>query len=538
MSGKEGISLSVSPSSLSNSFNLEIGSLVLSKPNYWHLSQRREAAAVWSHVKGICYPRFGFQSARVDKEGPLPTPLPLARTIINQITTNLFGVVPELLCSNEKVKSALWPVWEYQLVPMLQTIRNKGGVFGSALIQFQVTALKEVKFTLHDCRHYYAITNPINVDEVLAIVLRYPILNPTPKSGSSSWIWHTEIWTDKVCITLKSKGDGIENFGFNYGDDLPFMYSQAWEQMFIGDLSEDNIESTTEHGLGVLPFVQITNKLDVAANYPHGDLFNLRHILRRLDLVYHLMDISNQTEARPTKVFINAVDKEEVPSMVGPGATIELESAVTEDGIVLPASVQQLEAIGGMRTHMTTFACDLRSMLYETVGVVLPRAEDITNKGNLTPAVMGQMYSPMQIGLTAYQIQYGDFGIIPLLKKLCIALKLAKSETELLSTFKLKWGVTAPVDEQQKLYEVERILRELDAGLISNENAIRKISALEGIDKDIDTWIAKQVKEIETAKTEKLAMEKEKHQADLAKAKDRGNPTAKEPTGKPRVEEK
>lgn len=487
-----------------------------SKPSFWMLLRRWEASASYAHTIGCPYPLFGFGQMREEREGKLPVSMPLARTAVNQITYNLFGEAPILVASRKEIQETVGKLWDYRIAPMLQTIRNKCAIFGSALLQYSISEIGDVKFTLRDCRNYYVVNAPDDMEKILAVVIRYPVATSDGKGA-----WAVEVWTDEVKVTYDpipqteafnyAFSSGVSGSGSGAGATIiPFLMKGCWEDSFVAGLSTSELkgEKVVAHGYGCLPMVEIVNKIDPVSLSPQGDLFNLRHILRRLDLVYNLMDISNQNEADPKLVFKNVDAQEEMPDYGNaPGVNFHVQSSVTEDGTILPGDVLMLESKGSMRTHMTTYATDMRAMFYETLNIVMTRPEEVTNKGNMTPGVMSQMNAPIEKGLSNLRLNFGK-GSCDLLEKLTVSLSLfgkklgtggekfsalPNNTFDLLGEFQFKYGSGYNHDEQQKLYTVERIFRELEKGLISIEAAIRIVANLEGIDKDIEDWIGTQI---------------------------------------------
>jgi len=519
------------------------------KPTNWHLVQRRKAARMFAHHSGNPYPRFGFGGMRLDVEGHLPVSMPIPNIVSNQITSNLFGTPPELCIDSKfpEISELIHVVWDTVIVPELQTWRDIGAIFGSVLLKIDISEMNELKITPLDCRNYYVIANPINKNDITAIAIRYPV------KMEDGWYWYAEAYTSEYHVTFEPQ---LITEGFRYAiEEQPFEMSKTWESAYVEGLSNAVVSNVFYHGYGFIPLVMLNNKVSPISIGPMGDLFNLDHIIRRIDLVYHLKDISNQSEAQPIKVYQNCIDADEISSVITPGASVYVNSAVTEDGDILPANVTLLEAKGSMRTHFDTYTHDVKALLYEAAGVVITRADEITNKGNMTPSVMGQMHAPANQAISRYRQLYGK-GLIELLQKITLAYarrfnvqklfdakfgtdpaynglrgggsnglngdvggggklpNLPQSMYELRNVFSLKWNSsTSFMGEQEKLYAVERVIRSLDLGLISLENAIRIISALEGVDKDIDQWIEKMVADAEEKKVKADEATKEKRES-------------------------
>ena len=148
---------------------------------------------------------------------------------------------------------------------------------------------------------------------------------------------------------------------------------------------------------------------------------------------------------------------------------------------------------------MELYAKDMKAMFFEATGMVFTRPEDITNKGNLTQSVLVQLYAPVIEVTNEKRKTYGDEGICRFLTLMCKGLKnLGISEFRIYKEdndeFKIKWPDFFRMSADEKLAETDRMKIEVESGLITREEALKRIAVLEDIEnledfiKELKDW--------------------------------------------------
>jgi len=479
----------------------------------------REAGAIWSHYHGHPYPLWGFANIRDSVEGQFPTALPVTKKIVNSITDNLWANPPELTSSefSDKEMAYLTKIFELAM-PKIIKARTVAGIFGESLLWISNADRKdEVRFEVRDPRDYFIIYADHERTQIEKVFFHYPF-----QTSDGKWFWRNEVWSKDEIIRYKNipadpnfNEAGMSAYAMNSLSG--FLYGQTFDSLYTAGLDKLEIDRKTDNLLGFIPGVLVINE-DTINPLDRGDLHNLRPIIRRVDLVYHLMDRNNQRNGKVITALINAVDAEGEEGQIDLGDQVSINSVVDPDtGEIMQADIRLLEARGAAVGYMERYADDLRAMLYEVCNVVVPRMDDVTNKGNMTPAVFQQMYQPITAGLNKLRLVHGN-AVLEFLIKAFLALKgkpekaSDSSLSEIISYGRIYWCDYLDLtwkrvwagSEQERLYATDRILREIDAGVIPPEKGIALIAELEQL-KNSNEWSATQTKIV----SERLDLQKE-----------------------------
>ena len=115
------------------------------------------------------------------------------------------------------------------------------------------------------------------------------------------------------------------------------------------------------------------------------------------------------------------------------------------------------------------------------------RPDSITNKGNLTRGVLMQMYARLVESTMMKRTNYGDSGIAILFEKIGKAMQnMGKGGfgSEPLDV-EVDWPDLFDSTPEEATDTVDRLVTEIEAGLMPVEIAQRKVLALEGV-RDVD----------------------------------------------------
>lgn len=437
------------------------------------------------------YPFFHFSTWLTERKGPLPKCLPLAKNVIDKGARWLFGKGIRLACETDTMlQDEVAEIWRKNRMPSkLHHLGKLGGKEGGVCLKFSVvdgevkinvlSAVEEVKFYL----------NPHDQTDVVLARVEYPYMD----LSDGGWHWYREDWTPEEVYYYKPVKLETSPMQKN-----PYYYSITPYKPNVAMFNWE-IDRVEKNAFGVIPIHCIKN-FESPTGYGHGDLFDLTRTIDRINLVYHLMDISNQRDADPTKVFFDVdAENDDLLGSEESGGVLSLKSDETETGEPKTGRVELLEAKGLLRAPMELYAKDMKAMLFEATGMVFTRPEDITNKGNLTQSVLVQLYAPVIEVTNEKRKNYGEEGISRFLGLMCQGLKnFGMSEFKRYNSEKHKIDIVWPdyfrMSADEKLAEVDRYKIEVESGLITRKEALKRIAVLEEIEtveefvKELENW--------------------------------------------------
>jgi hypothetical protein len=145
-------------------------------------------------------------------------------------------------------------------------------------------------------------------------------------------------------------------------------------------------------------------------------------VFDRVNLTYHLMDRSNQFDSERNPIFIDAdIDEDDIDRPLQPGQPMQVSSS--DDTPTRAAKVEWPITGNALRPAMMEYARDLRKQILDAAGSVELDEAAVTNKGNLTRAVLEQLYDP-QIRMTHEKRKsYGHDGLVPFLALVALGLQ-------------------------------------------------------------------------------------------------------------------
>lgn len=471
-----------------------------------------ETQASIAHCLMCPYPQFGFPGVRDSKDGKFPTPMPLASTIHSFITGSLFAI-PPVLEYERPIYSKLDRMYKYLLEPLLTRIRDLAGYSGQCFILVETDDTLYPKLKIYDSRNVWVHREDQGSELESAVfgwITRDPVTGRLMKNCKIFTKEYIYTW-DPIETSEQETSTQAVNISQTQQSFTDVSGQYFTEKMMMEGSFELDEAYREPNKLGFVPVVVIENE-DSPLDLSLGDFHRFRPILQRIDLGYHLMDISNQREAFPNLILLDIEDSS-FDRELEVGDAMIMQSLMNEEGEQLQGKAQMLESTGSIKTHMEKYLADQKSHLFEAKGVVMARAEEVTNKGNMTPAVMSQMYAPVTMKLLTRRSSFGRRGILEILKMLAKVTSVATGLEEdgmreiaqlhpldFYNDVQLHWfDAHFPIPELELKAKVDRILLERDANLIRPEDAVRKVAELERLP-GASAWIDEMVKEYKDAK--------------------------------------
>jgi hypothetical protein len=420
------------------------------------------------------YPEYWFRDWKVEDRGPLPRCMPLAKSIVRRGARWLFGKPVRLYCpGNTQLEEFLRQAWEQnRLDSRLVASAQNGALDGGIVLKFAWDEGARRPLTIQtlslvdQVRLYW---HPHDRDQLLMARVQYPYFDP----ASGKTFWYREEWTAELEVHYHPVA--AENLGRG-GD--PDTYD-GW----IIDSA-----ATGANPFGLIPLQPVKN-METEDCWGAGDLWDLYRVFDRVNLTYHLMDRSNQFDSERNPIFIDAdVDEDDIDRPLQPGQPMEIHSRDQESN--RSAKVEWPITGNALRPAMMEYARDLRKQILDAVGSVFVNPEEITNKGNLTRAVLEQLYQPL-IEMTAEKRKsYGADGLVPFFAKVAqglqnVGVPLAVTEEDETHTVELRWPAYFEFSEDERGAFTGRIQEQVAAGFVTHDRAIERVAQVEGIE-DVD----------------------------------------------------
>jgi len=446
------------------------------------LGRIRELAAQARAYHGLNpYPAHWFADWKTEDRGPLPRCLPIARSVVRRGARWLFSRPLTLQApGNERLESYLREVWrKNRMQSRLRAIAQDGALDGGVVLKFafdpdyperpvticSLSLVDEVRLFYH----------PHDRDQLLMARIQYRYWD----GELNATCWYREEWT--AAREVHYHPVKAEDLG-RAGD------PDTYEGWVIDS------EASRPNPFGLVPLVHIRN-LDTDDQWGAGDLWEpedereggLYRVLDRIHLTYHLMDRSNQFDADTNPIFIDAdVDEEDVERPLAPGEGMSVHSRQAGEGgqqakIVFPPTGNAL------RPAMMEYARDLKKQVLSAAGSVEVDQAEFSNKGNLTTAVLEQLYQP-QIELTEEKRQtYGADGLALFLTRMAQGLQragvsLGVTADEESCAVEIQWPAHFKLSEEERTTRTERLVGQESAGYVTHDRAVMEISQMEGRD--------------------------------------------------------
>jgi hypothetical protein len=440
------------------------------------MSIQKLAAQARAYDKLLPYPLFWFKNWKEEDRGPLPRCMPIAKAIVRRGARWLFGKPLEITFpGNETLEQQVKSIWTKNRMPSrLTAIARKGALEGGIVFKFAYDETADPQISIQSLslmdqvRLYY---HPHNRERLLMARVQYPYYD----AEEGCTYWYREEWTDAAEVHFYPVKD----------ESLSKSDPDTYEGWKIDEAS------SRPNPFGLIPLHRIKN-LETDDVWGSGDLWDIEdepegglfRVLDRIHLSYHLMDRSNQFDSAINPIYLDVdVDQDDLdkPTQPGEGKSFESTNETGHPGrVVFPPTGNAL------RPAMMEYAKDLRKQYMDAASSVFIDQAEFSNKGNLTNAVLAQLYLP-QIEITEDKRKtYGDDGLVPFLARMARGLQRAgvdlgvREADDKTYTAELKWSAYFELSEDEKTAKVLRTQEEEIGGYVPHERAIEEISMMDG----------------------------------------------------------
>lgn len=443
---------------------------------------RMEARRARAYYSLAPYPHFAFKSWKTEERGAIPVCLPFTRHITNKSARWLFGRGLSFDCDTEGMTDVLMDVWKSNRMDQKMVSGARlCGQSGSLALKFSYdeSAEKPVDIQMLDgteyVRWYY---DPHDVDTLLMARVQYPY-----QAEDGELYWHREDWTPGELTKYKPLpcGEKIKSL------------TNAFENVKDADNGKWEIDDTEDNAFGVIPLTQVRN-IETGGSFGAGDLWGLWQSIDQINFAHDLANKHNQLAVWPTRVYIDLDTQDDAPLVAGPGAAEDLKS----DSDDKQGQVIQLEVKGDVREHLRTYAEDLLKMVYDASGGVMVRPDEVTNKGNLTQAVLHQLYAPLIETTEEKRDSYGENGVCKFLETMAEGLaNIGAAGWKAGIDVTARWPEYFELTNEELSALVERKARMVETGFTTHERAVADIADAEGVE-DIEELLKEAVPVTET----------------------------------------
>ena len=438
-------------------------------------SLSREARAYQSQKP---YPLYHFRDWKTEDRGPLPVCLPLAKSIVERGAKWLFGKPVQLtVADNTALETALRDIWEdNQMDSRLRPMAKNAALDGGVVLKFAYDKSRAdcpvqiMALSLIDEVRLYA--HPHDALHILMARVQYSYFD----AATGKTLWYREEWTDAEEVHYKEVANETLTSAEGQGD--PDTYD-GWE-----------ITTRAKNPFGVIPLHLVKN-LETDDVWGAGDLWDpaegngLYRTLDRIHLTYHLMDRSNQFDSEVNPIFIDLeLDDQDIDKPIQPGQPLDLHSSSEAK----QGRVEMPHGGNGLRPAMMEYAKDMRKQVLEAASSVYVDQAEFSNKGNLTSAVLEQLYQP-QIELNNEKRKsWGPGGLEPFLSRLARGLAaagvpslgVARNSADSDISIKITFGEYFAMSEDEKTAKTGRLQEQEIAGYLPHDRALEEISQMEG----------------------------------------------------------
>lgn len=413
---------------------------------------------------------------KTEDRGPFPRCLPFVRNIVKKSATWLFGKPITFDGSDKNIISLVNDAWTANdMGRRAYAMALLGGQTGGMALKWSYDEQNGgAKIQILDAsEHTRFYWDPLDVTRLLMARVQFPVYNA--KTGN--YVWYREDWTENEIQFYKPLETTLF-YGGRPGDpnvvaNLADLYDQ-WRQ----DKREAN-------PFGIIPLWYVRN-IETGTTIGEGDLWAVLNAVDLINFTYDLAHKNNQKTIDPVRAYIDlAPAPEDPPGANNPGGERVLESKDDKTG-----RIETLNADPSLRPHLREFATDIKKMVFEACGSVEIDAAEITNKGNLTQAVLAQIYMPLIESTNAKRQSYGEDGICVFLERMSLGLSnLGAKGWKPLDDIQIHWAPYFTPTPSEKIEEADYQTLLLAEGLTTKERAIRAIASQDGVI-DIDDFTA------------------------------------------------
>lgn len=418
------------------------------------------------------YPEYSFKDWKTEERGPHPRCRPFVQHIVKKSAVWLYGKGLRFACDNEPLAERINEIWDANRMNQKCLMAGRmAGQIGSYALKFSYNAKADVpvKITVLDSieqlRFWF---DPHDSEKLVMARLQYPY----QKDGE--WFVHREDFTDEkhtIYQPLKVPGTQSQHTPRTATD--------------YADNGDWKIETEKANPFKVIPICLVKNR-DEGDLYGVGDLWELWPAVDQANFTFDLANKHNQANVWPFYVYKNAKRPADDAGTPGQPNAIDVIEDIDE---YRKAAVEKFDPDAAIRPHLKDFADELVREVYDAAGVVRVRADEITNKGNLTQSVLMQIYRPL-IELTDEKRECaGESGICKFLELMCTGLAncgvkgFAKGVD-----IKPIWPNYFDLIDDDLRGLVDRQVLMVSNGFTTQERAVRKIAEADKVE-DIDSLV-------------------------------------------------
>jgi hypothetical protein len=355
------------------------------------------------------YPMFYFRDWKTEDRGPLPRCLPIARSIIRRGARWLFGDAPTIHCpGNATFETFTRNTWKAnRLDSRMVAIAENAAIDGGAVLKFSYDSRDNCPLSVQslsivdEVRLYY---HPHDCHKLLMARVQYPYFD----AEDGKTFWYREEWTAEEEVHYKAVANEVL---FGTRETAMLSGGQPLLSQDIADVYDGwQIESRSANAFGVIPLLALKN-IETDDIWGSGDLWDLYRVLDRIHLTYHLMDRSNQFDSEINPMFIDlSIDEQDIQRPIQPGQPLDLKSDSLENG--RQGKVDFKPTGNNLRPAMMEYVKELKKQILEAASSSSVDQTEITNKGNLTTAVLTQLYWPQIVATKEKRKTFGQDGLV------------------------------------------------------------------------------------------------------------------------------
>lgn len=440
-------------------------------PGLGRLTEQAQEARAYDTLQP--YPLYHFRDWKTEDRGPLPRCMPFAKSIVRRGAKWLFGKPLELTSSgNPALEKLVKDAWtQNNMGSRLVAMAKKAALESGIVLKFAYDPKAKPSLIISslslidEVRLYY---HPHNREQLLMARVQYAYYDAV----QDKTFWYREEWTDEREVhyypvpdaDLKNKRQSADVY-------------EGW--IIDEDASKDN-------PFGLIPLVHIKN-LETDDLWGEGDLWDLYRVIDRIHLTYHLMDKSNQFDVEQNPIFIDLdVDEDDIDRPMEPGQPLAVESK-NDASNGHQGKVEFPRGGNSLRPAMMEYAKDLRQQVLSAASSVEVDQADFTNKGNLTVAVLQQLYLP-QIEVTDEKRKTWGAGLCDFFARIGKGLQKIGMQLGVVDTneksfaVQIAWAAYFEPSEDEKAAKLGRIQDEEAAGYTTHERALKTVAQMEGVD--------------------------------------------------------
>lgn len=348
---------------------------------FGHEMQRDAAYRARAYHALKPYPYFGFRDWKVEDRGPHPRCRPLVRAIVRKGARWLWGRPCQVkVAEGGSPLADLWSAERMQ--SRLKAAAEQGGQDGGYVLKWSWARGDQwpkvrVLNAIDNVRMYW---DPDDPEQLLMARSQWPSYD----ARTGRVVWHREDWTEDWCVVYRP----VEQAQIT-GSTLPILnpYNAV---AHIDQYGGWQVETQERNAAGVIPFAYVRNDEGIGA-WGTGDLWQLWESIDQLNFTHALEHADNQLAVRPFTYYIDL--QPETSDRPAPIAPDDGEAMVTRPDAKSQGRIEQVQRDSAVREPLSQFAKALEREIYEAAGASYVDSAEITNKGNLTRAVMRLLYA-------------------------------------------------------------------------------------------------------------------------------------------------